>query len=864
MRNKSSLLVVLAVFSLAFPNFPAFADIQFWDPDGSTPGTSISGNWNTITPNWTASPDSGVNAVWTQGNESDFTIAANYTVTLTEPITVGNISVSGSAGTLTVSGSTANSLTLAGSAVFNTGGRNVTLSVPINGGFDLTRTGAGTITLSGASTYGGGTTVSGGTSALGVSSVFSRGVITSGPFGTGPVNISGAATMQSSGGARTLDNPITLSANLTIGGSTALAFQNGGWTVSGAGRTVTVNNTADTTLQGPLADDGASRTLTKAGAGKLIMATGDSTTSFLGGITASAGTLAAGNNTPFPTNNNNQVTLNGSILDLNGFDLTLSRLGGNATGQVLLGSKTLTAGNNASSAEFAGVISGTGGYVKVGTISEVLSGTNTFSGGITIKEGALYLSTNGLSGSAIALSAGANTITIMGTGRIGANRSAGSLSIITNNILLANVGPTAGLDPANGGTFVLSGQISGSGGLLRYSQGSGSAILAGDNTFSGGVEIDARTLGVGHKHALGNGPFTVGNPLVPPSSTIVIASTADLAGPNAITNVTTVNQSFTVFATNQLELSGPMTLATPVVVTTIGDSLITFSGIIDGPGGLTKAGTNRLVLTGANTFADVTTVNSGTLLINNISGSGTGTNFVTVNADGTLGGSGTIAGPVTVAFGGSIGAGSSAGKLTLLNGLDLSGGGTNIWELAAYKDDGSGTAGTDFDQISLAGGNLVLGGSSTASLRFIGSAATPTIGNPFWQVNHTWKCIALSGGAVNPGNSTFASIDGTNGISAGIFSTSVDASGSIILSYTAGPVPPAPVIDGNINGAGTTNAMFSWTASNGVTYDVQYKESLTDPAWTTLGSVTANGSSASFTDMTNPPADHRFYRVVVH
>src|SRR5690242_10230912 len=88
MRNKSILIVALAVLSLALINVPAFADIQFWDPDGSMPGTSISGNWDTITPNWTATADSGVNAVWTQGNEADFAVAANYTVTLTEPITV--------------------------------------------------------------------------------------------------------------------------------------------------------------------------------------------------------------------------------------------------------------------------------------------------------------------------------------------------------------------------------------------------------------------------------------------------------------------------------------------------------------------------------------------------------------------------------------------------------------------------------------------------------------------------------------------------------------------------------------------------------------------------------------------------------
>src|SRR5204862_584832 len=102
-----------AVLFFAFVPLPLFADILVWDPDGATPGTSISGNWNTTTPNWTASADSGANTLWTQGSDANFGIAANYAVTLTEPISVGNISIAGSAGTLTLAGTPANSFTLA-------------------------------------------------------------------------------------------------------------------------------------------------------------------------------------------------------------------------------------------------------------------------------------------------------------------------------------------------------------------------------------------------------------------------------------------------------------------------------------------------------------------------------------------------------------------------------------------------------------------------------------------------------------------------------------------------------------------------------------------------------------------------------
>jgi len=80
----------------------------------------------------------------------------------------------------------------------------------------------------------------------------------------------------------------------------------------------------------------------------------------------------------------------------------------------------------------------------------------------------------------------------------------------------------------------------------------------------------------------------------------------------------------------------------------------TFSGVISSangrPGPITKIGTGRLTLTGANTYTGGTNVNRGTLLVDNTSGSGTGTAEVKVNA-GTLGGDGTIAGAVIVGMG---------------------------------------------------------------------------------------------------------------------------------------------------------------------------------------------------------------------
>ena len=78
-----------------------------------------------------------------------------------------------------------------------------------------------------------------------------------------------------------------------------------------------------------------------------------------------------------------------------------------------------------------------------------------------------------------------------------------------------------------------------------------------------------------------------------------------------------------------------------------------FSGAIgdDGEGGsFVKVGTGGLTLSGASTYAGVTTVKDGTLVVTNTAGSATGTGSVSVTA-GTLGGGGTIAGAVTVGTG---------------------------------------------------------------------------------------------------------------------------------------------------------------------------------------------------------------------
>ena len=97
-------------------------------------------------------------------------------------------------------------------------------------------------------------------------------------------------------------------------------------------------------------------------------------------------------------------------------------------------------------------------------------------------------------------------------------------------------------------------------------------------------------------------------------------------------------------------------------------------------GALTKTGAGTLRLTAANNYSGGTTVSAGRLLVNNTTGSGTGSGSVTVNG-AVLGGTGRIAGPVTILSGGTISPGTSLGTLTISNSLSLSG--TTVMELNA-------------------------------------------------------------------------------------------------------------------------------------------------------------------------------------
>jgi hypothetical protein len=188
----------------------------------------------------------------------------------------------------------------------------------------------------------------------------------------------------------------------------------------------------------------------------------------------------------------------------------------------------------------------------------------------------------------------------------------------------------------------------------------------------------------------------------------------------------------------------------------------TFTGVISGNGSYRRSASNPLdggttTFTAANTYSGGTAINDGLLLVNNTSGSGTGSGAVTVGEGGagtlfrgTLGGTGTVGGLITVQEGGTLAPGTSVGTLTASGNVAFADNGHLAIELS----------GTSADQLVI-GGNLDLSsaldfldvtGSGTGSSWLIGTytgTLTGTFNNVTsgYTVDYTGGNITLNLGA---------------------------------------------------------------------------------------------------------------------
>ncbi len=598
----------------------------------------------------------------------------------------GAVAISGGTLAIGANADTIGALTLTSGALTGTGSLNaasstfnhtgtISVAAVLSGNGTVTKSGNGTLVLSGTNTYTGATTVSAGTLELGSASAL-------GNTGTG-TSVSAGATLDlkgqavgaealtlggtlanSSGTAASHSGTVALASGATFGGSGDLTLSG---VVSGSGLGFTkVGNgalvlTVANTLSGAIAVDAGTLRFTGSGsvgsasgvavASGAVLEWGRGANSVFAPAVSGSGTVrrstVSGNGVFNGPNPDFTGTWEVNFLDAYiGFvgdaavgastaNISLSNGGGfyfTVTGNTLADTRTVTLGsgggklngstNNTNT--FAARFTGTGGLTKVsGEVAILTNPDNDFTGALAVNTG---------------------TIEIGGAGRLGSGSYAGAIS----------VGAT--LRFASSADQLLSGLVSGSGSLQK--QGSGTLTLSADNTFSGNVALSGGTLRLSGKLYAGAytnaATITVSN-----GATLELASfaydaagsTGQLAdyaqrrslagggitvtgnthssgnnfsvanGSTGFFNVSTANQTLTLAgnANTDILLGGALTVG--------GSGNLVVNEVIannTGVGSIVKSGSGSLTLGAANTFGGGVTVQSGTVVLGNLAGFGTG------------------------------------------------------------------------------------------------------------------------------------------------------------------------------------------------------------------------------------------------
>jgi fibronectin-binding autotransporter adhesin len=347
-------------------------------------------------------------------------------------------------------------------------------------------------------------------------------------------------------------------------------------------------------------------------------------------------------------------------------------------------------------------LTGAGGLVKDDVGRLVLGGTNTYTGGTTVKAGVLQGNTASLQGGIVndaevvfdQAKTGSYAGTMSGTGKL--------RKIGTGTLTLTSANSYAG------GTFVDAGTLATD---ITGALGSGAASVASGGTLQLGGSFDAGTTAIGNQGTVRfQGKANAGTSTITNAAGGVLAFADDASADKAtVLNQAgaqvRIDQATTGVSFGSIGGAGDLVLGAKALTLGASGDNATLSGTISGTGGsVVKVGSGTLTLTGANTYTGGTTVGAGTLSVNNKSGSATGTGAVQIQSGATLAGSGSIAGAVTVDKGGILAAGNSPGTLTL-GALTLAGGSTLNYELGQ-----AGVPGGPLNDLINVTGNLNLDG----------------------------------------------------------------------------------------------------------------------------------------------------------
>jgi len=492
-------------------------------------------------------------------NANDLTLAGGATLTVNGILKSGNAaggSITGGAGIQAASGS---------ELVVRTdqAGDTLTIATPIlaNGASSLTKSGAGTLTLSGSLLYSGTTYVDAGTLSISGTNLYS---------GPTAIRAGGTLALSSSGN-------LTLSG--AIGGAGTLAMMGSGTLTLGAVSTLTGTVSVS------------------AGTVKLpSMTVGFS--SFINGGTLDVTNALWGNNT---------VTfgINGGTLQAGGANfyapstatMSIVTTAGAPTAQ-FLGTQMLNLNGSTVNFITSSDLNLTDPIRSGGTVNKSGTGTLIVSGAAANEAYSLFLNAGTVranNANALGSSSATGAITFVG-GRLQYNvasptdwssrikNSTGAISVDTNG---QNIAWSGTLDSTN------------TGGLVK--SGSGSLTLSAPNSFSGGVTVNSGTLVAGNASALGSttGALSInGGVLNLGGYSITVGALSGSSG----TTITTGTAA-----------------GTATLTTSIGSGASIYAGVIADNGSglvaLVKNGAGTLTLSGSNSYSGGTVINAGVLAV---------------------------------------------------------------------------------------------------------------------------------------------------------------------------------------------------------------------------------------------------------
>jgi fibronectin-binding autotransporter adhesin len=793
----------IAILSAAGLAANVNANPFFWDgADVSVNADGGAGIWNTTSANlnWDFAAFSGSATFWTNASTNNAVFGGvGGAVNLGTGITAGNLAINANGYTFSGSTLTASSLTVASgrTVTFNNTVAGVSNALAVNGGygslidFRASSSSLSSITISsGIARYS-----TGSSSANGASITVGLGgelqYNTTNPFptaGSAPAITLNQGLFSVIGGSHAHVGALTLNSalvDLRAGGYHSESFQlNGNVTVgSGAStgtswllqstgsnsdrgialqsaRTFTVNAGSTLVARAELENsDGANGSLTKAGAGTLILL---NTSSYGSGTTVNAGVLQLG-------------------------DISAGGTGTGATTSSLLGSGgtvTVNAGGTlaashviVSSTHLGNTLAGAGNLLVRGAGHFHLSGaSNTFSGAADIESsgqiyGGLTLDYSASNTTKLASTATLNlrggNLRLLGNASGATSQTVGALAILGGGVITINPGAggnltlvATSLTQSNGGMFTLrsSGTL-GTNALLDV----GSASLGRWATTQTNTETNTQFLAKNGSNiavalawsATGSGGASLASQsetsvyLADTAQSITANLTIDSLGAQANVNLNsgstlTLAGGGLILRNNSLVIgqsSGRGNLTTGLASGDLyatsggseGSSFSITANIADNgatPTRLVKGGTGQLILGdgGANAYSGGTLIQSGRLRLNNAAALGSGA--VAVNTGGQLYvniGSGTLANNLTLA-----GLGSADGSSSNLGALRLEGSPTVSGNLAVPAharitlSTGGGTVG--FTGILSGSGDLELrsnaGGLSYATFTNAGNTFT--------------------------------------------------------------------------------------------------------------------------------------------